>query len=101
LRGAFAAGQDQGVDTIHIAWSSHEHMLDAHSGKRRAMRLEISLNGKYADFHAFIPSIHFLTIKSSVLSVAFLRVLCVKFRQAQHRGHKESQRATEKSASSL
>src|SRR6266446_1129358 len=36
--------------------------------------------------------------KPSVLSVVFLRVLCVKFRKAQHRGRKVSQRATEKSA---
>src|SRR6267143_241451 len=34
----------------------------------------------------------------SVLSVAFLRVLCVKFQKTQHRGRKVSQRATEKSA---
>ena len=33
--------------------------------------------------------------ESSVFSVAFLRV---KFSKAQHRGHKESQRTTEKSA---
>src|SRR5882762_818719 len=36
--------------------------------------------------------------KPSVLSVVFLRGLCVKFRKAQHRGRKVSQRATEKSA---
>src|SRR5882672_8427638 len=39
--------------------------------------------------------------KPSVLSVAFLRVLCVKFRKPRHREHKDSQRTTEKSAFSL
>jgi|HubBroStandDraft_6_1064221.scaffolds.fasta_scaffold44555_1 hypothetical protein len=30
-----------------------------------------------------------------MLSVALLRVLCVKFRKAQHRGHRKSQRITD------
>jgi hypothetical protein len=34
-------------------------------------------------------------VEPSVLSVAFLCVLCVKFRKAQHGGHKESRRTTE------
>src|ERR1700704_3801795 len=38
-----------------------------------------------------------LSIKLSVLSVAFLSVLSVKFRKAQHRGHKDSQRTAERS----
>jgi hypothetical protein len=38
------------------------------------MRLEISLNGEYTDFHALIPYIHSFTTKPSVLSVAFLGV---------------------------
>src|ERR1700676_3752698 len=38
------------------------------------------------------------SIEPSVLSAAFLCDLCVKFRNAQHRGRKESQRTTVKSA---
>src|SRR6266566_4340345 len=43
--------------------------------------------------------VHFCSSsRASVLSVAFLGVLCVKFRKAQHRGHKDAWRTTEKSA---
>src|SRR4029077_342192 len=44
-------------------------------------------------FPSLIPP---FSSKPSVLSVAFLFLLCVKFRKAQHRGHKESQRTTER-----
>src|SRR6267143_184254 len=47
---------------------------------------------------AFRRPILFISSRASVLSVAFLDVLCVKFRKAQHRGHKDARRTTEKSA---
>src|ERR1700730_577346 len=97
LRGALAAGKNHRVHTIHIAGRAHEHMFDADSREHRAVRLEISLNGEYADFHA---SLHCsFSIKPPVLSVAFLRALWVKFRKARHRDHNDSTRTTEKLAS--
>jgi len=91
----YGASIGQALRTLRLLDAIDEHMLDADSRKRRAMRLEISLNGEYADFHAFIPCFHSFTIKPSALSVVLLRV---NFQKAQHRGHKKSQRTTEKSA---
>src|SRR5580704_18099979 len=41
---------------------------------------------------------HSFSVQPSVLSVAFLCVLCVKFRKAQHRGHREPQSQNQKCA---
>ena len=51
LRGAFAAGQDDGVHAFEIARRAHEDVLDAQALQHRGMRFKIALNSEYSDFH--------------------------------------------------
>src|SRR3974390_2654652 len=51
LRGAFAAGQNDGVHAGKIGGSAHKHVLDTEAHERRGVSFKISLNGQDSNFH--------------------------------------------------